>query len=63
MRLRLQFPNQEYADEYGACRQYLPETVTLERSALADLAAGQAPAELTELLRRKVIVDLPKRYY
>jgi hypothetical protein len=63
VRLRLEFPNEEYADEYGACRQYLPETLTLERSALADLAAGKASAELSELLRRKVIVDLPTRYY
>jgi hypothetical protein len=63
MRLRLEFPSEEYADEYGACRQYLPETVTLDRSALAALAAGEAAGELVELLRRKVIVDLPKRYY
>jgi uncharacterized protein YbaR (Trm112 family) len=63
VRLRLEFPNEEYADEYGACRQYLPETLTLERSALADLAAGKASPELAELRRRKVIVDLPKRYY
>ena len=63
VRLRLEFPNEEYADEYGACRQYLPETLTLGRDAIADLAAGTVSGELVELLRRKVIVDLPKRYY
>jgi hypothetical protein len=63
VRLRLAFPNDEYADEYGACRQYLPETLTLDRSAIASLAAGQVSGDLIELLRRKVIVDLPKRYY
>jgi uncharacterized protein YbaR (Trm112 family) len=63
LRLRLEFPNEEYADEYGACRQYLPETLTLERSAVAALATGRVSGELIELLRRKVIVDLPKRYY
>ena len=63
VRLRLAFPNEEYADEYGACRQYLPETLTLDRSALADLAAAKVSGPLAELLRRKVIVDLPKRYY
>ena len=63
MRLRLEFPNEEYADEYGACRQYLPETLTLERSAIASLATGRVSGELIELVRRKVIVDLPKRYY
>jgi uncharacterized protein YbaR (Trm112 family) len=63
VRLRLEFPNEEYADEYGACRQYLPETLSLDRAALDSLAAGTVSGELIELLRRKVIVDLPKRYY
>ena len=63
VRLRLEFPNEEYADEYGACRQYLPETLTLDRSAVADLAEGKVSGALVELRRRKVIVDLPKRYY
>ena len=63
VRLTLAFPNEEYADEYGACRQYLPETLTLERSAIQSLATGRVSGELSELLRRKVIVDLPKRYY
>ena len=63
LRLRLEFPNEEYADEYGACRRYLPETMTLERPALDAIAAGRLTGELTELLRRKVIVDLPKLYY
>jgi uncharacterized protein YbaR (Trm112 family) len=63
IRLTLAFPNEEYADEYGACRQYLPETLTLERSVIQSLATGRVSGELSELLRRKVIVDLPKRYY
>jgi hypothetical protein len=63
VRLALTFPNDEYADEYGACRQYLPESLTLDRSAIASLAAGRVTGDLIELLRRKVIVDLPKRYY
>jgi len=62
-RLRLEFPSAEYADEYGACREYLPETLTLERRVVDGLSAGKMPAELGELLRRKVIVDLPRRYY
>jgi hypothetical protein len=63
VRLRLEFPNDEYADEYGACRQYLPETLTLDRSAIASLTTGTVSGEMIELLRRNVIVDLPKRYY
>ena len=63
VRLRLAFPSEEYADEYGACREYLPETLTLDRGAVDSIAAGRVSGELIELLRRKVIVDLPKRYY
>ena len=63
VRLVLAFPNEDYAEEYGACRQYLPEALTLDRSAVASLATGRVSGELIELLRRKVIVDLPKRYY
>ena len=63
LRLTLAFPNEEYAEEYGACLQYLPETLTLERSVVASLAAGRVSDEMIDLRRRKVIVDLPKRYY
>jgi uncharacterized protein YbaR (Trm112 family) len=63
LRLRLKFPNDEYADEYGACREYLPEELTLERGTLARLASGQVTGDLVDLVRRKVIVDLPNQYY
>jgi hypothetical protein len=61
--LRLQFPTQEYEEEYGACRQYLPEALTIERSTLAAIEGGVLSGELSDLVRRKVIVDLPNRYY
>jgi len=63
VRLTLAFPNEEYAEEYGACREYLPETLTLDRTAVESLATGRVSGDLVDLLRRKVIVDLPKRYY
>jgi uncharacterized protein YbaR (Trm112 family) len=63
VRLRLGFPSDDYEQEYGACREYLPEELTLDRSAIASLATGRVSGELLDLLRRKVIVDLPKRYY
>ena len=63
LRLRLGFPSDDYEQEYGACRQYLPEELTLDRSALAALATGVVAGDLLDLVRRKVIVDLPKRYY
>jgi hypothetical protein len=63
LRLTLAFPNEEYAEEYGACLRYLPETLTLDRAVVASLAAGSVSDAMIDLLRRKVIVDLPKRYY
>ena len=61
--LRLRFPSADYEDEYGACRQYLPETALLDRGDLAEIHAGRVPAHLAELRRRRVILDLPQRYY
>jgi hypothetical protein len=60
---RLRFPSDDYADEYGACRQYLPQEVVVEKTALAALAHGTVPQPLEELIRRRVILDLPTRYY
>ena len=60
---RLRFPSDDYEQEYGACRQYLPEEVTIGRRALAAIAEGRVPDELADLVRRRVIVDLPKKYY
>jgi hypothetical protein len=62
-RLRLRFPSEDYEQEYGACRQYLPEEVALDSAVMASLGTGRVSPEVAELVRRKVIVDLPKRYY
>jgi hypothetical protein len=37
--------------------------LTLDADAIAAMEAGRVSGELADLLRRKVIVDLPKRYY
>ena len=63
LRFRLRFPSDDYEQEYGACRQYLPEEVTIGRRAFAAIAEGHVPGDLTDLVRRRVIVDLPKHYY
>jgi hypothetical protein len=63
MRLRLQFPSSDYEDEYGACRRYLPDQTTIAASDLRALEHGELTGTLTDLLRRRVIVDLPKQYY
>jgi len=63
VRLRLRFPSEDYEQEYGACREYLPDVVTLDPAVAASLATGRVTPEIADLVRRKVIVDLPKRYY
>jgi uncharacterized protein YbaR (Trm112 family) len=61
--LRLQFPDRDYEEEYGACRRYLPDELTVERAVLDRLPAAEATAALAELVRRRVVLDLPARYY
>ncbi len=63
LHLTLTFPNADYEDEYGACKQYLPEHTTIDRYALDALQSTARPPALLELLRRKVIVELPRKYY
>jgi uncharacterized protein YbaR (Trm112 family) len=63
IRLRLQFPSEDYAQEYGACRQYLPDEVTVDPAALAALPARAVAGPLADLARRRVVLDLPERYY
>jgi hypothetical protein len=63
VRLRLQFPSDDYAEEFGACREYLLDEVVVEVAALSALAQNRLSPELAELARRRVILDLPKKYY
>ena len=63
VKLRLRFPSEDYEQEYGACRQYLPDDATVHRAAFDALPAPVVPPALAELARRRVILDLPKRYY
>jgi hypothetical protein len=62
VRLRLRFPSAEYEQEYGACRRYLPEELTVDAAVLASLPAPAATGPLADLARRRVVLDLPARY-
>ena len=61
-RLTLGFPSPEYEDEFALARRYLPARVTVA----ADLAGAVTPAEVgpgyAGLRRRRVLLDLPRRY-
>jgi uncharacterized protein YbaR (Trm112 family) len=63
LQLRLRFPTPDYEEEYDACRQYLPEEAVVDAEALQALEAGHVPASLSDMVRRRVIVDLPRKYY
>ena len=55
--------SQDYEDEYSACRQYLSETATVDRRTVDAMNHAQQPADLADLIRRRIVLDLPKRYY
>jgi len=60
--LRLTFPSAAYEDEFGACRAYLPETVTVSRAAMMALAEGRLVPEIADLTLRRVVLTLPGNY-
>lgn len=59
---RLRFPSEEYEQEYGASREYLPEHVVISRADLDAFSTGRVPASGADLVRRRIVVDLPLRY-
>jgi uncharacterized protein YbaR (Trm112 family)/SAM-dependent methyltransferase len=61
--LRLRFPDADYEQEYGACRRYLPDEVAVDRAVLDALPARTARGGLADLVRRRVVLDLPRGYY
>ena len=63
VRLRLRFPDADYEQEYGACRRYLPDEVAVARALLDELPARVLPDGLAALAARRVVLDLPARYY
>jgi uncharacterized protein YbaR (Trm112 family) len=63
LRLRLRFPSEDYEDEFGACRQYLPDEAMADAAAMAFVGTGPLPPAMADLIKRRVILDLPKRYY
>lgn len=62
LRLSLCFPSAFYAEEYGGCRQYLPETLTLTRKTLAALQTRHPTGLVAELVRRRIVLDVPGSY-
>ena len=63
VKLRLSFPDEDYEAEFGAVRQYLPDALTIDRASLSAMAAGNLTPEMETFVRRRIILDLPRRYY
>ncbi|MGE3402839.1 MAG: hypothetical protein AB7K63_09650 [Vicinamibacterales bacterium] len=56
--LTLEFPTEEYAEEFADCRRYLADRLTLPRE-LTPAALGR---EYESLRRRRIVLDLPRHY-
>jgi hypothetical protein len=56
--LTLEFPTEEYAKEFEECRRYLPEQLTLP----AELTPATLGKDYESLRRRRIVLDLPRRY-
>jgi hypothetical protein len=63
VQLTLRLTDNEYEQEYVACRQNLPDELSVNRALLDSLPSPIVPSGLEELVRRRVVLDLPARYY
>lgn len=63
VRLRLAFPSEDYEEEYGSCRRYLPEEISIPRESMAAMEEGRLTPEVRALLERGIMLDLPELYY
>jgi uncharacterized protein YbaR (Trm112 family)/SAM-dependent methyltransferase len=60
--LTLMFPTPEYAEEFGACREYLPDTITVRADLTGTIVPAALGADYDELRRRRIILDVPRHY-
>ncbi len=60
--LTLTFPTPEYEEEFGECRRYLPETLTLDADLTGPLTPAMFGERYEELRRRRILLDLPPNY-
>jgi len=60
--LTLTFPTLEYEEEFGACRRYLPDRVTVDADLTGTILPGMLGSRLDDLRRRRIIIDVPPHY-
>ena len=60
--LALAFPTPQYEEEFGECRRYLPDTLTLDGDLSAPMEPLPAGLDVDGLRRQRVLIDVPRRY-
>ena len=60
--LTLTFPSPEYEEEFGACRRYLPDQITVKGDMRAPIAPDELGPAHARLVERRVIIDAPDGY-
>jgi hypothetical protein len=63
VRLRLRFPSPEYEEEFGESKRYLPESLLLDEGAYAEITESRRSEEVLDLVRRRVVLDVPAGYH
>jgi uncharacterized protein YbaR (Trm112 family)/SAM-dependent methyltransferase len=61
--LTLEFPTPEYAEEFGACRRYMPDTLTVEADLTRPIRRDALGSRYAELRDRRVLIDAPVGYW
>tara|TARA_B100001123_G_scaffold336132_1_gene379997 strand:- start:4023 stop:5270 length:1248 start_codon:yes stop_codon:yes gene_type:complete len=60
--LQLSFPSPDYEAEFGACRRYLPDTLTIDSDLRSPISPASLGTRYAELRRSRVLIDAPPRY-
>lgn len=60
--LTLQFPTPEYEAEFGECRRYLPDRLTVEADLTGPIERERLGSAYAELRERHVLIDAPVGY-
>ena len=60
--LTLTFPTPEYEAEFGDCRRYLPDRITVEADLTGPILPEKLGAPYEELRERRVLISAPVGY-
>jgi hypothetical protein len=60
--LSLSFPTPEYEEEFGECRRYLPDRITVDADLTGLIDPETVGAQYAELLDRRILIDVPIGY-